>query len=84
MCSCKKVIKGLDALLWNDLQIMLLNEKKKKRSAQSSIYTTLPFVHRRDCIYEGINKSVCMCIYTYIYIPTYTHIYIWISFYVCT
>lgn len=29
MCSCKKVIKGLDALLWNDLQIMLLNEKKK-------------------------------------------------------
>lgn len=38
MCSCKKVIKGLDALLWNDLQIMLLNEKKKTKCTEQYLY----------------------------------------------
>lgn len=57
--------KVLDALLWNDLQVISLNEKQRQvqRAVFILPYTTLPFVCSQDCVYVCMRGYMCVCLY---------------------
>lgn len=55
----------LDALLWNDLQVISLNEKQSQvqRAVLILPYTTLPFVCSQDCVYVCMRGYMCVCLH---------------------